>query len=99
MPDPLAACYEKDSSMVYREIGGESILVPVRRHMADLDSIYALDEVGSRIWALLEPDRSLRDLCDVLLAEYDVDRATLSGDLLDFVGQLESLGAVQRVKA
>lgn len=99
VPDTLATCYEKDPSMVYREIGGEAILVPVRRHVADLDSIYALDEVGSRIWALLEPGRSLDQLCDLLLTEYDIDRATLRADLLEFVGQLEGLGAVRRVEA
>lgn len=98
MSNPLDAHYEKDPSVVYREIAGESILVPVRRHMADLDSIYALDEVGSRIWALLEPCRSLNEVCSSLLTEYDVERAVLAADLLEFVEQLESFGAVRRVE-
>ncbi|MBN1814783.1 MAG: PqqD family protein [Anaerolineae bacterium] len=98
MPDSLKACYEKDPSVVYREIGGEAILVPVRRHVADLDSIYTLDEVGSRIWSLLEPSRSLDEVCHQLLTEYDVEQAVLTADLLEFVEQLESFGAVRRVE-
>lgn len=97
MVDLLKACYEKDPSVVYRQIAGETILVPVRRHMADLDSIYTLDEVGACIWALLEADRSLEEVCELVLAEYDVERSVLTADLIEFVGQLESLGAVHRV--
>jgi len=93
----LSAHYEKDPSMVHRQIAGETILVPVRRHMADLDSVYTLDEVGSRTWELIEPGRSVQEICDELVAEYDVAWDVVTGDVIEFMQQLESFGAVRRV--
>jgi hypothetical protein len=93
----LEARYEKDPSIVYREIAGEAILVPIRRHLADLDSVYALDEVGSRTWELLEGGRSLENVCSELVAEYDVAWDVLAADVVEFVQQLETFGAVRRL--
>jgi len=95
--DWLEARYEKDPNIVYREIAGEAILVPVRKHLADLDSIYALDEVASRTWALIEADQSLADICSALKDEYDVAWDVLVTDIAEFLGQLESVGAVRKV--
>jgi hypothetical protein len=83
--------------MVHRQIAGETILVPVRRHMADLDSVYTLDEVGSRTWELIDPGRSVEEICSELAAEYDVDWDVVQQDVVEFVQQLESFGAVRRV--
>jgi hypothetical protein len=83
--------------MVHREIAGETILVPVRRHMADLDSVYTLDEVGSRTWELIEPGRTVEEICAELAAEYDVAWDVVLQDVVEFVQQLESFGAVRRV--
>jgi hypothetical protein len=56
-----------------------------------------LDKVGSSIWDLLEPTRSLAEICSDLVAEYDVSWDVLASDVLEFVAQLESFGAVRRV--
>ena len=62
-------------SFVTREIGGETLIVPVTGHVMDLESIFVLNPVGSRIWELLalaehrEPDR------DVVAGEFAVSPA------------------------
>ncbi|MBW1829607.1 MAG: PqqD family protein, partial [Deltaproteobacteria bacterium] len=33
---------------------------------------YGLDEIGSRIWELIKQPRSVSDLCDILLGEFEV---------------------------
>jgi hypothetical protein len=48
-----------------------------------------LDEVGQRIWDLIEEPRSLDAVVDTLLEEYDVDRATCERDVSAFVAALE----------
>ena len=52
--DYLERRYAKDPNMVFRDIEGEMILVPIRRRTADLESIYTLNETGARIWELLD---------------------------------------------
>ena len=39
---------------VTRQIAGETLIIPIASQVGDLDAIYTLNEVGSRIWALLE---------------------------------------------
>ena len=51
MPHPEAR-YQKDASIVSREIAGEVILVPIRQNMGDMESIFTLNETASRIWEL-----------------------------------------------
>ena len=49
---------------------------------------FALDEVGSRIWALCDGKMSREDITRVLCAEYDVDPATMRADLDDLLAEL-----------
>jgi hypothetical protein len=88
--------YVKSSSMVHRQIADEVILVPIRRDVADLDSIYALDGAGPRIWELIDGVRSVGDIIDCIAEEYDVDPDTAESDVREFVSQLEALAAVKR---
>src|SRR2546430_17686461 len=56
---------------------------------------YSLDAVGSRIWALLQSPRSVREIRDTLLAEYDVPAERCERDLL---GLLQALAAEQLIE-
>ena len=49
---------------------------------------YGLDEIGSRIWELIKQPRSVSDLCDILLEEFEVDRKQCEKDVLDFLNEL-----------
>lgn len=59
-------------------------------------SYLGLDEVGQRVWDLLEEPRTLDALVAVLLEEYDVDRPTCERDVASFVTALEGHKLVSR---
>lgn len=94
----MQARYEKDPNMVFRQIEDEMILVPIRQSVADLGNIYVLNELGGRIWELMDGERTLADVRDILLDEYDVMPNVLEADLLAFVRQLEAAGSIKRVE-
>jgi hypothetical protein len=89
--------YVKDPSVVYREIAGEAILVPIRRNLVDMQSIYTLDNVGADIWKLIDGERTLAEIRETLLEEYDVDASALTQDLDEFIDQLVAVGAIRAV--
>ncbi len=89
--------YEKDPSIVHRNIAGEVILVPIRSHVADLESIYTLDEVGARIWELIDGQRRVKEIRDAIVEEYEVSPDVAEADLIEFIQQLEAIGGVRRV--
>ena len=80
---------------MHRRIVDEVILVPIARNFGDLESIFTLNDVGARIWDLLDGDRSVEEIIEVIATEYAVDRETAAGDVAGFLDQLEHIGAVK----
>jgi len=56
--DISAKCFVKESNFVTRCIADETIIVPIRDTVGDLDSIYTLNEVGTTIWQLIDGQTS-----------------------------------------
>lgn len=94
MPVGLASVFKRSENFVYRVVEGEAILVPIRAQAADLDCLYALNAVGARIWEALGGRRSLREVRDRLVAEYEVSEAQAEADLLAFVAELAAVEAL-----
>lgn len=86
---------ERDPAFVFRQIAGETILVPIRQNMGDLESVYTLNEVGTRVWELLDGSRTMGDIRDRLLEEFEAGAAEVERDLLTFLDHLRSIRAVR----
>ena len=93
----LDTIYRKNLSIVARQIAGEYILVPISQSAGEVESIYTLNEVGTRIWELLDGQRNLLQIRDLLVAEFEVSSKEATADMLEFTQGLESVGAVQKV--
>lgn len=63
----------------------------------NLDSgiYYGLNEVGARIWELVQQPRSFADLHSILLEEYDVDSDACQQDLTKILLELKSANLVE----
>jgi hypothetical protein len=57
---------------------------------------YGLNDVGARVWALLETTDTPRKICDALQEEYEVERATLEADVLALLADMEEGGLIER---
>jgi hypothetical protein len=49
---------------------------------------YTLDFIGTRVWELIEKPITVDGLIILLMNEYEVDRATCEGDLLELLNKL-----------
>ena len=52
----------RNENFVFRHIVEEMVLVPIRQNVAELDSIYTLNELGAFIWEHLDSPRSHTEL-------------------------------------
>ncbi len=93
----LSAVLQKNPSFVSRKIVDEVILVPISHKVGEIDCLYALNEVGARIWDLIDGDRSLQDLRDAIVAEFEVSETEAQEDLAVLIEQLKEIGAIQEV--
>ena len=74
----------------FRVVGDEAVVV--RQEEAE---VIALNDVGASILALLDSRRSVGEVLDALVEEYDVDRESLSSDLTRFLSELRDAGVVE----
>jgi hypothetical protein len=56
---------------------------------------YSLEEIGARLWELLNAGKSLQAGYQVILSEYEVDPAQLEKDLLELISHLQENGLVE----
>ena len=85
-------CHHPDC--VTRTIGDETILVPVRSHVAELDAIYTLNEVGSAIWEQLDGQTRFEQIVTSLCELYDVTLEEAAQDTADFLQAIEAIGLI-----
>lgn len=91
--------YRKRGQSVMRRVAGETLLVPIRGRLADMQRIFALDPVAAHVWDRIDGRSSVREIVDSIVARFDVDRGTASADLEVFIGTLSSEGLIEGVGA
>jgi len=74
-------------SVIARELDGETVVLNLETGV-----YFGLDSVATDIWNALQGGGKIEDALRAILERYDVQRATLEGDLLQFVNQLASKG-------
>jgi hypothetical protein len=68
-----------------RQVGEDTVILDLAG-----GTYYGLDPVGARVWQLMGEGKSLEEICDTLLVEYDVTREVLLRDVLELTDKLHS---------
>jgi hypothetical protein len=89
--DSLAALrFQPMKGQAYADLGGE---------LAIMDSnsgiYYGLDPVGARIWSLLLDWKTVAEIRDTLLEEYDVALSELESDVANLLQELCCKGLIE----
>ena len=82
----------RDNELIFSEMDGETVMMSVER-----GEYYGIDPIGSRIWGMLETPKTMSELCDTLLPDYDVTREQMEKDVLAFLKQMLEKGIIKIV--
>jgi hypothetical protein len=66
----------REEDVIAQQVKRETVMMSL-----ETDRYYALDAVGTEVWALLEQPMSLTDLCAALCEIFDVDLGTCLRDV------------------
>jgi hypothetical protein len=77
------------SSIVSRRTGDEYILVPVTGNIADMDSIFTLNETGAFIWETIDGRKTVEEIIHKVVNEFEIDEATATKDVIDFLSSMK----------
>jgi hypothetical protein len=84
----LKSVLSHSPSIVTRKTGNEYVLVPVTNNIADMDSVYTLNETGAFIWEQINGSRSVDELITALVDGFDTDRAAAEKDVFAFIEEM-----------
>jgi hypothetical protein len=90
--DGWTRVFERHENIITRQIAGETILVPIRGKLADMEHIFTLNMVGNYIWEHLDGGKNLAELLDSLLDHFEVNREDAERDTLEFIDQIAKTG-------
>lgn len=75
-------------SIVTRKTGNEYVLVPLANNIAEMDSVYTLNETGAFIWELIDGKKSVGDIIENLINEYEIDKENATDDVFLFIDNM-----------
>ena len=75
---------------VSSDLGGEVAILDLKAGV-----YYGLDAVGARIWSLIQEPRTVNEIRDILLEEYEVEPERCERDLLVLLQRLADEGLIE----
>jgi hypothetical protein len=89
--------HARSTTIVSRDVAGETIVVPICRGVGDLDSVYTFNSVGRNLWRLLENGQTAEELANWVGAHYEVDAQQAVADVQSYLAELQEIGLVRTV--
>ena len=80
--------------LIKREIAGDTILVPVGKTVYDSNGLFVMNELGAFIWDLLPGVETETQICEAILAEYEVTAEEAAADVAEFLNKLRALDVI-----
>ena len=97
-PDMSKMVFKKKEDIVSRRIAGETLLVPIRGKLANMERIFSLDLVAEFVWEKLDGETSLGAIQNDVLDAFDVGRERAETDISEFLDELLKADLVVEVK-
>ena len=84
----LRSVLSHSPSVVTRKTGNEYVLVPIANNIADMNSVYTLNETGAFIWELIDGKRDVEEIISEMIKEYEIDEASATEDVFSFIEKM-----------
>jgi hypothetical protein len=83
-----AVRFIRNREVVSRQIEGELVIVPIRRGVGDMNSVYTLNSVGCALWEFLSVGHTLPEMVQRVCDEFEVSAQRAEKDLQEFLDSL-----------
>lgn len=80
---------QQNPNVVWREINGETLLIPITSEVADLQHIYVLNKTGAYIWQTLARPLNSESLTAKVCHQFHIKPEQVENDLKEFLKELE----------
>lgn len=77
------------AQVMARQVGDETVILDLAS-----GTYFGLDPVGARVWQLMGEGKTLSEICDTMLDEYEVTRDALERDVIELAQELSAQGLI-----
>lgn len=81
------------AQVMARQVGEETVILDLAS-----GTYFGLDPVGARVWQLMGEGKTLSEICDTMLDEYEVTRDALERDVIELAQELSAQGLIVPAK-
>jgi hypothetical protein len=81
----LNSIISQSATVVTKKTGNEYVLVPITNNIADMNSVYTLNESGAFIWEHIDGKRNIGEIINAMTKEYDIDFENAEKDMFAFI--------------
>ena len=85
----LKSILSHSPSIVTRKTGNEYVLVPIANNIADMNSVYTLNETGAYIWEQIDGKKNVEEIILAVTEEYVIDNENASADVFSFIDDMK----------
>lgn len=78
------------SDQVSSDLGGEAVILNMESGV-----YHGLNEVGARVWNLIEQPKTVKEIKDILVEEYEVEPQICQNDLFALLKDLQAAGLIE----
>jgi len=71
----------RSENFVERQLGDETVLVPINQIGVDVQSIYTLNDTAAAVWKILKTEHGEEDLIAAIESEYRADSVVIRQDV------------------
>ena len=81
----LDSVVSKNEEIDDTDLDGEKVMMNL-----DKGQYFMMNEVGSRIWEIINEPMNVKGIVDALRSEYEVDEETCKDTVIEFLGRLNN---------
>jgi hypothetical protein len=92
--DSQPRVFRRVNGLVTRTILDETLVVPVKGNLAEMDRIFSLSGAAAAIWEGIDGETSLDSLCRLVGERFDAPGEVIAADMREFVESLLQAGLI-----
>ena len=91
----LDAVYAISGDVVVREVGGETIIIPLASGINDTENeLHTLDPIGQTVWQRLDGKKRLKEIVAELTVEFKAPAGVIEKDVIGLMEKLLKNGMI-----
>lgn len=79
-------------NFILKKVCDEAMIIPLVDGGMDMSKVFNINEIGVIIYEGLENNKTIEQIKDDIISEYDIDEETVLNDINDFIAELKQKG-------